>query len=79
MKEKIDRLIEVEERSIQLLKTKKAPYGAIQHHKFIITYLKAIKIVKEKCLYIDEKYGTVNVKNFNVLTQEDFNLLEEVF
>ena len=91
MREKIDRLIKVEERSIQLLKEKKAPYGAIQHHEFIIAHLKAIKFFKKNFGFnfiVDNSLGTSYVVMLSTGTQairifadnkEEFVLLEETF
>lgn len=83
MKEKIDRLIEVEERSIQLLKMKKAPYGAIQHHEIIIAYLKAIKFIKRGIYeHSKEEKDWENRNYFEVqllLTDEEYDYLKEIF
>ena len=83
MKEKIDRLIEVEERSIQLLKTKKAPYGAIQHHESIIVYLKTIKFIKKgnyENLKEEKDWLNRNYYEFPLmLTDEEYNYLKEIF
>lgn len=82
MKEKIDRLIEVEERSIQLLKTKKAPYGAIQHHENIIAYLKAIKFIKRgvyEHLRAEKDWGNRNYFEIQLLlTDEEYDYIREV-